>query len=216
MWSTLSWAITIKDGKTEVNISTDQYKLTWQKAETMGYSTAIPVGSKKSLIQNLEDPFFHGGDYAGWEYWGATGKVKIAEQYVGKSVIEYQSKDTKIMAYSCTATYWDGVPYFMHEVRGTNLHKEAQAFPVSGYDPIFNPEYDFKKEEFKLWKEPIPYVAIWRSNGYFIGLYSKNPKAKARKGDWQGKGSVVQLNHDWQLDMIERKNNRNLSHIALR
>ena len=43
----------------------------------------------------------------------------------------------------------------------------------------------------------------------------KTPKAKARKGDWQGKGSVVQLNHDWQLDMIERKNNRNLSHIAL-
>ena len=200
-----SWGVTAKDSKNEVNISTDQYKLTWKKAEMMGYSSAVPAGSKKSLIQNLKDPFIHGGDYAGWEYWGATGRVKILEQNANKSVIEYQSKGTKIMAYSCVATYWNAVPYFMHEVRGTNLHKEAQAFPVSGYDPMFRPGYEFKKEEFKIWKEPIPHVAIWRPNGYFIGLYSKNPKARARKGDWQGKGSVIQLNHDWQLDMIDKK-----------
>ena len=205
LWPGISWSVTIKDGKNEVNISSDQYKLTWKKAETMGYSTAIPSGSKKSLIQNLKDPFYHGGDYANWEFWGATGKVKILEQNVGKSVVEYQSKGTEIMAYSITATYWDAVPYFMHEVRGTNLHKEPQAFPVSGYDPMFNPGYEFKEEEFKIWKEPIPHVAIWQPNGYFIALYSKNPRARARKGDWQGKGSVVQLNHDWQLDMIDRK-----------
>ena len=37
-----------------LNISSDQYKLTWKKAETMGYSTAIPSGSKKVLSKTLK------------------------------------------------------------------------------------------------------------------------------------------------------------------
>ena len=74
LWLGISWSVTIKDAKNEVNIFSDQYKLTWKKAETMGYSTAIPSGSKKSLIQNLKDPFYHGGDYANWEFWGGNGK----------------------------------------------------------------------------------------------------------------------------------------------
>ena len=42
-------------------------------------------------------------------------------------------------------------------------------------------------------------MVICRPNGYFIGLYRKNIKARAVKGDQNGKGSVIQLNRDWQL-----------------
>ena len=77
------------------------YKLSWKKAKTMGYVRAKPKGIAKSLIQNAEDPF----SYAGWEYWGETQKVNI-QKSPSKAVIEYTSKGTKFIEYSCVALGW--------------------------------------------------------------------------------------------------------------
>ena len=81
------------------------YKLSWKEAKTMGYVRAKPKGIAKSLIQNAEDPFSHAGDYAGWEYWGETQKVNI-QKSPSKAVIEYTSKGTKFIEYSCVALGW--------------------------------------------------------------------------------------------------------------
>lgn len=201
-----SFAVKVSDKAGAVTIKTDMYELTWKKAETMGYDGAMPVGAKKSLINPSDSTFFHGGDYAGWEFWGETDKVKILEENPGKAVVEYTSKNTVFFAYSCIATYWDGVPFFKHEVRGTNISKEARVWPISGYDPMVIPGVPFgvNREQAKTWKEPLPHVAYWTADGYW-GLYSANPKAKPKLGDWRGEGDMIQLDHDWQAALLEKK-----------
>lgn len=200
------FAVDVNDKGNVVEIRTDQYQLTWKESERMGYQRAVPAGLKDSLIDTPDNPFFHGGDYAGWEYWGTTDKVNIIEQSLGKAVIEYISKGTQIIAYSVTATYWDGVPFFKHEVRGKNISNEPRVWPISGYDPMVNPGIPFRDDKsFKIWKEPpIPHVAYWTADAY-LGLYSANPKAKPKLGDWRGDGDLIQLDHDWQVAMLEKK-----------
>jgi len=200
--SNSSFSIRIEDAGGTVDIQTDMYELSWKKAKTMGYVRAKPKGIAKSLIQNAEDPFFHAGDYAGWEDWGETQKVNI-QKSPGKAIIEYTSKGTKFMEYSCVATYWDGVPYFKHEVRAKNINKEAKVFPISGYDPMVNPNLEFGDQREK-WVEPIPHIAYWNTNAYF-GLYSALSKAKPKFGNWQGKGSMIQLDHDRQMALLNKK-----------
>ena len=197
-----SLPISVDDTSGIVDIRTDMYELSWKKADTMGYIRAKPKGVAKSLIQNAEDPFFHAGDYAGWEYWGETQKVDI-QKSPGKAVIEYTSKGTKFLEYSCLATHWDGVPYFKHEVRAKNISKEAKVFPVSGYDPMVNPNLEFG-DQMEKWVEPIPHIAYWNANAYF-GLYSALAKAKPKFGDWQGKGNMIQLDHDRQMVLLNKK-----------
>ena len=97
-----SLPISVDDTSGIVDIRTDMYELSWKKADTMGYIRAKPKGIAKSLIQNAEDPFSHAGDYAGWEYWGETQKVNI-QKSPSKAVIEYTSKGTKFIEYSCVA-----------------------------------------------------------------------------------------------------------------
>ena len=99
--------------------------------------------------------------------------------------------------------HWDGVPYFKHEVRAKNIDKDAKVFPVSGYDPMVNPNLEFGDQR-KKWVEPIPHIAYWNANAYF-GLYSALAKAKPKFGDWQGKGSMIQLDHDRQMVLLNKK-----------
>ena len=56
----------------------------------------------------------------------------------------------------------------------------------------------------KKWVEPIPHIAYWNANAYF-GLYSALAKAKPKFGDWQGKGSMIQLDHDRQMALLNKK-----------
>ena len=54
------------------------------------------------------------------------------------------------------------------------------------------------------WVEPIPHIAYWNANAYF-GLYSALAKVKPKFGDWQGKGSMRQLDHDRQMVLLNKK-----------
>lgn len=202
-------SVTVKDKGNSVSIKTDMLELNWKKTADMGYDSAIPAGAKVSLLKAGNSVFYHGSDYrGGWKFWGKADKFKIVEETPNRVVVEYTSFDGDSFEYSCVATYWDGVPFFKHEVRVINSRgPENTAWPVSGYDPMLNSGVPFgdKRAKAKLWKDPLPHGAYWTDEGYFGGLYSAHPKAKAKFGDWQGNFDWLQLDHDWYVALIEKK-----------
>lgn len=207
-FSLTSDSVTVKDKGNAVSIKTDMLELNWKKTADMGYDSAVPTGAKVSLLKSADRVFYHASDYrGGWKQWGKLDKFKILEETPNKVVVEYTSFDGDSFEYSCIATYWDGVPFFKHEVRVTNKGPENTAWPVSGYDPMVNPGVPFgeKRAKAKLWKTPIPHGAYWVDEGYFGALYSTHPDAKAKFGDWQGNFDWLQLDHDSQIALIEKK-----------
>ena len=87
-----------------------------------------------------------------------------------------------------------GTAYLTLNTKFVPISKEAKVFPVSGYDPMVNPNLALG-DQMEKWVGPIPHISYWNANTYF-GLYSALAKAKPKFGDWQGKGNMIQLDHD--------------------
>ena len=68
---------------------------------------------------------------------------------------------------------------------------------------MVNPNLEFGDQREK-WVEPIPHIAYWNADACF-GLYSALAKVKPKFGDWQGKGSMRQLDHDRQMVLLNKK-----------
>jgi len=167
----------------------------------MGYVRAKPKGIAKSLIQNAEDPFSHAGDYAGWEYWGETQKVNI-QKSPSKAVIEYTSKGTKFIEYSCVALGWRTLTLNTKFAPRT-LTKKQKYFLSQVMIRWSIQTLNLEIKGIK-WVEPIPHIAYWNADACF-GLYSALAKVKPKFGDWQGKGSMRQLDHDRQMVLLNKK-----------
>ena len=93
----------------------------------------------------------------------------------GKVVVEYTMFDGASKTYTCTATYWDGEPYFRHEVV---VDANTGTGAVNAYEE---------------WTEPIPHVAFSSKYGFFA-LYTELGSARAHEA-WEADGRM-DLVHD--------------------
>ena len=189
----MAFAVKVEDAGAEWIIETDMYRVHWKVAAQAGYSKAFAEGNKNSLIGGGggSRSFYHSANYAGWKDWGAAAKVEVVEEGGGKLVMSYEMDDGGSKIYHVTATYWDGVPYFKHEVV-----VEAKSKVVSfsdGHDPMWEPRNgQGAKNEYELWDQPFPHVAMANDDGY-IALYTE--VGTARKHAWQADGRM-DLVHD--------------------
>lgn len=54
------------------------------------------------------------------------------------------------------------------------------------------------------WKEPLPHVIYWTSEG-FGGLYSLDKNARLRYGDWMGTGDMIRLDHAMSSTNVKKR-----------
>jgi hypothetical protein len=191
-----SYAVEVKKVG-DVTIKTDMYTITWGSAAQTGYKRVDVAGVGEKLLAG-GDSFYHAADYhGGWKFWGGLKKSEITEQSPGKAVVKYVATDVPdggVYEYNVIATYWDGVPYFKHEVYVENVGKRDSGWPTN-YDPMLNPGIKFK--DMKTWADPIPHVAYMTDLGNFGALYAPKEKVKTRLGDWTGAGDQFYLDHSW-------------------
>lgn len=171
-------------------IETDGYTVHFREAAQAGYSQAIADGG--SLIgADQGRTVYHSSNYGGWRDWGAAVEASIVEEGAGYLVMKYVMNDGGSKLYHVTATYWDGVPYFKHE-----LSIEASAALASfsnGHEPMCEPRNGKGAEnEYQVWEDPFPHVAFANGDGYFA-LYTEN--GTARMHGWQADGRM-DLVHD--------------------
>ncbi|MAF09877.1 hypothetical protein CMK11_05435 [Candidatus Poribacteria bacterium] len=168
-------------------ITTDQYTIVWNVDAQGGYSSIIPVGNDDTDMfgaggRNL----YHSANYAGWKDWGATADADIIEEDGGKIVMSFVQEDGASKNYHVTATYWDGVPYWKHE-----LTVEAVADVTSfsdGHEPMVEPRNGFGLDnEYEKWDAPFAHAAFANDSGYFA-IYTE--EGTARTHAWQDDGRM--------------------------
>ena len=171
-------------------IETDGYTVHFREANRAGYSQAIAEGGSL-LGADQARTIYHSSNYAGWRDWGAAAEVSVVEEGAGYLVMKYVMDDGGSKLYHVTATYWDGVPYFKHE-----LAIEASAALASlsnGHEPMCEPRNGKGAEnEYAVWDDPFPHVALANGDGYFA-MYTEN--GTARMHAWQADGRM-DLVHD--------------------
>ena len=110
----------------------------------------------------------------------------------GKVVVEYTMFDGASKTYTCTATYWDGEPYFRHEVV-VDANADAFSF-ANGHEPMVEPHTGTGAvNAYEEWTEPIPHVAFASKYGVFA-LYTELGSARAHEA-WEADGRM-DLVHD--------------------
>ncbi|MBM3216209.1 hypothetical protein FJZ36_14990 [Candidatus Poribacteria bacterium] len=153
-----------KDGANWL-IETDMYTVKWKTNAQAGYDGAWAKGNAKSIIgEGQGRTLYHSANYAGWKDWGICTSVKELEKAPGKVALEYTIDDGASKKWIVTATYWDGVPYFRHEV--VVEAKDAVVSFSDGHEPMLEPR-NALKNEFLDWKDPFPHGVVGNENGYF-------------------------------------------------
>ncbi len=177
-------------------IETDRYAVHFREAAQAGYSQAIADGG--SLL-GADQPrtLYHSSNYGGWRDWGAAAEVNIVEEGAGYLVMKYVMNDGGSKLYHVTATYWDGVPYFKHEL--TIEASAAVASFASGHEPMCEPRNGKGAEnQYMMWEEPFHHVAFANGDGYFA-LYTEN--GTARMHDWQAGGRMDLVHNNLSQDL---------------
>lgn len=169
-FSAATYAVKFEKKGENYLIETDQYTITWRvRAPVAGYASGIVKGVDvpvfgKGLDQFGDRNLYHSANYAGWKDWGGTVDVKELEKANGKLVIQYTQDDGGSKKYVCKATYWDGAPYWKHEV--TVEAKEAVVSFSDGHEPMMEVR-NGGANEFGQWADPFPHGAVWNKGGYF-------------------------------------------------
>ncbi len=174
-------------------IETDAYTLHWKLEAEAGYSQAWAVGQEGSLL-GAKQPrtFYHSDNYGGrWHDWGASTAREVTRS-PGKVAVEYTMFDGASKTYTCTATYWDGAPYFRHTVV-VEAHAEAFSF-ANGHEPMVEPHTGTGAvNAYEAWADPIPHVAFANKHGFFA-MYTELGTARAHEA-WEADGRM-DLVHD--------------------
>jgi hypothetical protein len=184
-------AVSVKKEGADFVIETDMYTVGWKTAAQAGYFGGIPKGSKANVLGIGQGRvLYHSANYAGWKDWGALSDSKEIEKAAGKFVMQWKMDDGGSKIYWVNATYWDGVPYWKHE-----LVVEAKADVVSfsdGHEPMVEPRNGLKNN-YEQWNDPFPHVAVSNDNGYFA-LYTEKGVGRLHVG-WAPDGRM-DLVHD--------------------
>ena len=184
-------------------IETDSYTLHFKTAAQAGYDQVFP----STDLNNPDAPksemslfgagqgrtLYHSHNYAGWKDWGAATDVEEVSNANNTLVMRYEIDDGASKLYRVTATYWDGAPYWKHE-----LVVEAKA-PVlslgSGHEPMVEPRNgQGANNEYIIWEDPFPHVAFANENGYFA-LYTEVGTVREFNG-WGGGDGRMDLVHN--------------------
>ncbi|MBT3266873.1 hypothetical protein HN371_06955, partial [Candidatus Poribacteria bacterium] len=133
-----AFGATVDEKAQNWTITTDMYTIVWNVDAQGGYSSIIPAGNDDvDLFGAGGRNLYHSANYAGWKDWGATADAEVVEEGDGKIVMSFVQEDGGSKNYHVTATYWDGVPYWKHE-----LVIEAVAAVTSfsdGHEPMCEP-----------------------------------------------------------------------------
>ena len=192
-----AFAVSVTESDGVWVIETDSYVVHFKTAAQAGYSQAFAEGGSL-LGANQGRTVYHSHNYDGWKDWGAASEVNVLEEGANHLVINYLIQDAGSKVYNLTATYWDGVPYFKHEL---SIDASA-ALPSfgSGHEPMCEPRNGKGAEnEYALWEEPLHHVAFANSDGYFA-MYSEQGTARIFVG-WQGDGRMDLVHNDLSQDL---------------
>ena len=176
-------------------IETDTYVLHFREMNRAGYSEIYP--SRLLDATSLVGPdqprsFYHSAQYDGWVQWGNAVSVDEVLNEKKTLIMEYEVDDGNSKRYLVTATYWDGAPYWKHEVV-VEAKKPVVSFS-NAHEPMSEPRNGMgANNEYQAWDDPIAHVAFANENGFFA-LYTEMGAAIA-VGGWQGDGRM-HLNHN--------------------
>ena len=181
-------------------IETDSYKLHFREQAQAGYSQAFPSlnADEKSLIGAGQGrTFYHSSNYNGWKDWGAAADVEEISNANNTLIMKYVMDDGDSKLYEITATYWDGAPYFKHELVVTA--KNPVLSLGNGHEPMVEPRNGAGAgNEYMVWDDPFPHVAMANDNGYFA-LYTES--GTARHHAWQGDGRMDLVHDDLGVNL---------------
>ena len=186
-------AVVVEEDNDYVIIKTAGYEVRWKKAARMGYMKAFLPGSQDSLIGEADRAFYHSSSYAGgWKDWQELVNWEIAEEIPGKTVINYETKDTGTKEYSSMVTYYDSVPYIKHELTITNTGDATEAF-ASGHEPMFEPNMDM--DGMANFDQPFPH-ACWWVHGGFVAIYGPEAESADLSARDERDPGRMALNHN--------------------
>ncbi len=168
-------------------IQTDSYVLHFKVAAQAGYSQAFPSteAGAESLFGAAGRNFYHSANYAGWTDWGMAVDVKEISNTNKTLIMKYTVDDNKSKVYEVTATYWDGAPYFKHELVVTA--KNPVLSLSHGHEPMVEPHNGKGAgNQYMEWDDPFPHVAM-ETDGSYFAMYTE-VGATAFNAAWGGGG----------------------------
>ena len=181
-------------------IQTDSYELHFREAARAGYSqvfSSIEPEAESLFGAGQARTFYHAANYNGWKDWGTAVEVEEVSNANSTLIMKYTIDDGDSKVYEVTATYWDGAPYFKHELVVTA--KNAVLSLGNGHEPMVEPRNGAGGgNEYLVWDDPFPHVAMANDNGYFA-LYTES--GTARHHAWQADGRMDLVHDDLGVNL---------------
>mgnify|MGYP001245358722 CR=1 FL=1 len=190
-YASTAYAATASESGGVWTIETDNYTVHFKTDAQAGYSQIFPGGGGDSLFGAGEGRnLYHSANYAGWSDWGPAASAEVVSDG-SELVMEYVMDDGNMKVYHLTATHWDGVPYWRHQLT-IEARGDLPSFG-DGHEPMVEPRNGAGADnEYADWTDPFAHVAFANSNGYFA-LYTET--GAARTHVWQDDGRM-DLVHD--------------------
>ncbi|MDE0021250.1 MAG: hypothetical protein OXT69_07700 [Candidatus Poribacteria bacterium] len=155
-------------------IQTDSYELHFKVAAQAGYSQVFPsieAGAESLFGAGQGRNFYHAANYNGWKDWGTAVDVEEVSNANSTLIMKYTLDDGDSKVYEVTATYWDGAPYFKHELVVTA--KNAVMSLSDGHEPMVEPRNGKGAgNQYMEWDAPFPHVAM-ESDGAYFAMYTE-------------------------------------------
>ena len=178
-------------------IETDSYVLHFRTSERAGYSQVFPstnAGESSIFGANKDRTFYHSANYNGWQDWWAMTEAEEISNANNTLVMKYTIPDRDIKEYVVTATYWDGAPYWKHEVV-VNALNDVPSFS-GGHEPMCEPKNGLGgKNQYQSWEEPFPHLAVVADEIGYFAMYTEVGTA-ALDANWGGGDGRMHLIHD--------------------
>ena len=184
-------------------ISTDLYTLHMKIENRAGYDQAFPTPGPDAVSLFGEGQirnFYHAANYDGWVHWGNIVDAEVVSNANKTLIMQFEMDDGNSKEYHITATYWDGAPYWKHElvVKATKPVLSLS----NGHEPMVEPRNGLgNNNEYLAWEDPIPHVAFANGNGYFA-LYTEVGTTFAAPA-WAPDGRMHLLHNDLGVQLAE-------------
>ncbi len=184
-------------------IQTDRYALHFKVEARAGYSQAFPsieAGAESLFGAGQPRTFYHAANYNGWIDWGTAVDVEEISNANNTLIMRYTLDDGDSKVYEVTATYWDGAPYWKHEVV-VKAKKPVVSFS-DNHEPMSEPRNGMGADnEYQAWDAPIAHAAFANENGFFA-LYTEMGTAIAA-GGWAPDGRMHLSHNDLGVQLKE-------------
>ena len=170
-------------------IETDSYTVHFKTDAQAGYSQIIPGGGGDSLFGAGEGRnLYHSANYAGWSDWGPAASAEVVSEG-SELVMQYVMDDGNQKVYHLTATHWDGVPYWRHQLT-IEARGDLPSFG-DGHEPMVEPRNAAGDTNSYLdWTDPFAHVAFANPNGYFA-MYTETGAARTHVWEADGRMGLV-------------------------